>query len=122
MRGDDLWTSGDDGLERLLAAANRERPDAEFTSGVMTRVRRSARRRRVRVWVIGAALAVGVLLALGPLVEVATLATSAARTFEWHDEALGSRVAAEIRMYPMPVLAMLLFALGWPVVARWVAR
>ena len=122
MRGDDLWTSGDDGLERLLAAANRERPDAEFTRGVMTHVRRSARRRRVRVWVIGAALAVGILLALGPLVEVATLATSAARTFEWHDEALGSRVAAEIRMYPMPVLAMLLFALGWPVVARWVAR
>jgi hypothetical protein len=80
---------GDYRLERLLVAANRERPGEDFTGGVMTLVRRSARRRRVRIWVIGAALAPG--------------------------------VAAAIRMYPMPVFA-LLFVLGWPVVTRWVAR
>jgi hypothetical protein len=38
----------------------------------MTLVRRGARRRRVRIWV-GVALAAGVVLALGPLVEMPPL-------------------------------------------------
>jgi len=122
MRGEDSRADGDESFERLLGAANRDLSERDFTTEVMKLVRHSARRRRVRMWVIAAALATGVLLALGPLVEVATLATSAARTFDWHDDALRSGLAAAIRMYPMPVLAMLLCALGWPVVARWVAR
>jgi hypothetical protein len=121
MQRDDWRTGSDEGLESLLAAAGRELAEEEFTAGVMKLVRRSARRRRVRAWVIGAALAAGVLLALGPLAELGTAAWSAARTFAWHDEALLSQLVEETRMYPMPVLA-LLCALAWPIFARWVAR
>jgi hypothetical protein len=121
MRRDDWRSGSDEGLEKLLAAASRELVEEEFTSGVMTLVRRSARRRRLRAWVIGAALATGVLLALGPLVGLGTLAWSAARTFAWHDAGLFSQVVAETRMYPVPVLALLCM-LVWPLFARWVAR
>jgi hypothetical protein len=122
MMQDDRWTEGDGELERLLGAANRELREAEFTSAVMTVVRRGATRRRLRIFVIGVALTAGVLLAFGPLVDVATLAVSAARALEWQDDALGSGLAAMVLMYPMPVLAVLLFALGWPAVTRWIAR
>jgi hypothetical protein len=121
MREDDWRTGSDAGLETLLAAASRGLAGEEFAAGVMKLVRRSARRRRIRAWVIGAALATGVLLALGPLVEWGALVWSIARTFAWHDGALLSRLAVETRMYPMPVWA-LLCALAWSVAARWVAR
>jgi len=121
MRRDDWRSGSDEGIERLLTAAGRELPEADFTAAVMKLVRRSARRRRVRAWVIGSALAIGILLALGPLVELATLAWSAAGTFASHDDALLSELMAETRMYPMPALALLCM-LAWPLVARWVGR
>jgi len=43
---------------------------------------------------------VGVLLALGPLGDLPTLADSAAGTFEWRD-ALSFDVRAAIRTYPL---------------------
>jgi hypothetical protein len=121
MRGDDWRSGSDEGLERLLTAAGRELRDDDFTAAVMKLVRRDARRRRVRTWVIGTALAMGILLALGPLAELAMLAWSAAGTFASHDSTFLSELVAETRMYPMPVLAVLCM-LAWPLVARWVAR
>jgi anti-sigma factor RsiW len=122
MQRDDRWTGSDENLERLLAAASRALPEEDFTAAVMKVVRRSARRRRMRVWVIAAALAAGVVLALGPLVELATAARSLMATLAWNDDAFRAELVASTRMYSMQVLAVLACGLGWPILARWISR
>lgn len=123
MQANDWRTGSDEGLDRLFAAARRELSDDEFTAEVMTPILHGARWRRVRAWAIGAALAAGVALAAGPLVELATFARAAAHTFPWaHADAIRAGLAAATEMYRIPVFAVLVCALAWPVLARWVAR
>ena len=120
MEREDWRTASDEGLERLLGAARCDLPEEDFTAAVMKQVRRSARRRRLRVWVVGSALAIGVLVAFGPLVELARLAESLIRAYGWDGGALRAELVTQ--MHSTPVLAVLVCAFAWPVVARWVAR
>ena len=120
MQPNDWRTGSDAGLERLFAAANRGLPPEPFTAAVMEPVRRRVRARRVRAVVIGAALATGVALAAGPLVDLLGRFATAAATIRWSPAS--ADVVAATQMYRMPVLVVLLCALAWPALARFVAR
>ena len=123
MQANDWRTGSDEGLDRLFAAARRELSGDEFTAAVMTPILQAARRRRVRAWVIGAAFVASVSLAAGPLVELATFTRAAAHTFPLaHADAIRAALTAATQTYRIPVFAVLVCALTWPVLARWVAR
>ena len=118
------WRTGNDaGLEKLFAAAYRELPSEPFAEAVMRHIRRSARLRRLRAYVIGSAFAVGVGLAAGPLVDLLARVGTAAATIHWSAvDVLCADVVAATQMYRIPVLVVLLCALAWPALARFVAR
>ena len=123
MDSNDWRTGSDTGLAKLFAAGHPELPAEPFAAAVMRTVQRSARRRRLRTYVLGCAVGVGVALAAGPLFEllrwlwqVAVVIRSGAA------ETLGADVVAATQMYRMPVLAVLLCALAWLALARFVAR
>jgi hypothetical protein len=123
MQANDWRTGSDEGLDKLFAAARRQLSGDEFTAAVMQPILQGARRGRVRAWVIGASLVAGVSLAAGSLIELATFARAAAHTFPWaHADAIRAALAAATEMYRIPVFAVLLCALTWPALARWVAR
>jgi hypothetical protein len=123
MQANDWRTGSDEGLDRLFAAARRELSDDEFTAAVMKPILQGARRRRVRAGAIGASLVAGVSLAAGPLVELATFVRAAAHALPWRDaDAIRAALVAATEMYRTPVFAVLVCALAWPVLVRWVAR
>ena len=100
-------------FERLFAAANEVLSADVFTAEVMRRIRR---RSLVRLGVLGAAAALGLALALGPILGAVDFGSAALLTAaqRWHD-------TAWIEAYRVP-LALLLVSLGWPLLVRLLAR
>ena len=114
---------GDEDLEALFSTLNRDITDAEFTAGVMRHVRDRRLRRSARTWVVAAAAIVGVVAALGPVVDLLAGAFGpAAGLWAALTSADASVVLGWAEMYRLPVLAAALCLAAWPVLARWIAR
>ena len=96
-----------------FASANTDFVSEPFTSRVVRRVRR---RLWIRGAVLGAACALGVVTALGPLYNLFELVSMGLGTvaLQWRD-------AAWYMQYGLPVV-FLSVGFAWPILVRWLAR
>jgi H+/Cl- antiporter ClcA len=114
---------GDAHLDALFSTLNRELTDAEFTTNVMRRVRDAQLRRAGRAAVIAAAAAIGVAVALGPVVDlIAGALDPAADLWSALRSTDASAALGWLDMYRLPAFVVALCLAAWPALARWIAR
>jgi hypothetical protein len=106
-------TDDDQDFFSAFSAANAELPQEPFTQDVLRRVRRRIWMRRA---VLGSACVIGALSALGPLVELTVQSEIGVRTLmvQWRDASWYSQYGL--------TMVFLSIGVGWPMLARWLAR